>query len=291
MQPSFWSNTIWYILLGISTVIEIIFMIAKVKNLKLLIALFFTMSGMAFCFEVVMFSTHAYSYCPRIIPQLPLDDMVLGNHFSQFSITSTALLIAVSNGTFPWYFISAGIYCLIEEFFIKLGIYSHNWYQTWMTFVTVVLICWITKKIYESSLKGVRHSMLYIYIFFSFFNLYLITLLFSFKMLGIIDFNTYILRDAMKSYNLLAISNQIIITVPCMILYFTKLRWRWKSIALTALYIIIFIEYKAKLIYIKQGWFLIYATVEVFGAYLYVFMLDKLYTKKNVHSCHEEFPE
>lgn len=35
----------------------------------------------------------------------------------------------------------------------------------------------------------------------------------------------------------------------------------------------VFIEYKMKLLLIKQGWFLIYTTIEIFAAYFYVIML------------------
>jgi len=97
MSLTFWSNTIWYILLGISTIIEIIIIIVKSQNKKRVIALFCTVSGLIFSVEAaMMFLLKSYEYYPMILPQLPLDDMVAGNIFSQFSITATVvLLIAV----------------------------------------------------------------------------------------------------------------------------------------------------------------------------------------------------
>ncbi len=233
---------------------------------------------MTFGFEaIIMFSLKSYSYYPMILRQLPLDDMVLGNLFSQFSITSSVILITVFNLKYYWYFIFAGIYSIIEELFISLGIYSHHWYRTWMTFSGFILLCWIAKKIYKSIPSDIKPVLLYTYVFFSFFNLYLITLSWIFKVSGIIDFNMGILPDSMRSYTLLAVSNMLIITIPCMVIYFSGLKLRWKAIVIVVLYFTVFIEYKMKLLLIKQGWFLIYTTIEIFATYFYVMMLDRLF--------------
>lgn len=98
MNPTFWSNTIWYILLGISTIIELVLIFIKAKNRKLVLAQYFTISGMTFCFEMAIYLYFkAYAYFPMLIPQSPPDDSIAGNLFSQFSVAATALLIAVYN--------------------------------------------------------------------------------------------------------------------------------------------------------------------------------------------------
>jgi hypothetical protein len=241
------------------------------------------LSGITFGFEaVIMFTFKSYNYYPLILPHKPLDDMALGNLFSQFSVTSSVLLFTFFDKKFYWYFMLAGIYSAIEELFIKLGVYSHNWYKTWMTFAGIVILCWVAKRVYKSILTGVRSSLLYTYMFFSFFNLYLITLVWIFKVLGIIDYNLSILRDAMLSYTMLSLSSMLIITIPCMVIYFAKLNWRWKSIIIVALYITFFIEYGMKIIVVKHGWLFIYPTLEIFITYIYVVMLDKLLKSSRV---------
>lgn len=280
MQSAFWTNTIWYILLGISTIAEITFVIAKTKNRKLLLALFFTISGITFSIEAVLFFFKAYNYYPMILPQLPLDDMIAGNLFSQFSITASLLLIVFLGMRHYWYFIFAGIYCAIEEFFILKGVFSHNWYQTWITFVGFVFLCWLTKRIYLSCLNRLRSVHLYIYMLFSFFTLYLITLLWVFKLAGIINFSTKVFDDPLRSYASLAIFNMLIITVPCIFIYFSKLKWPWKTAIIMGLYVIKYIQCKMNLMSIKQGWFFLYISVEIIGTLLYVFALHRLYDNK-----------
>lgn len=41
----FWTNTIWYVLLGILTLIELIFVMVRVENRKLTIAFYLTLLG------------------------------------------------------------------------------------------------------------------------------------------------------------------------------------------------------------------------------------------------------
>lgn len=89
-----------------------------------------------------------------------------------------------------------------------------------------------------------------------------------------------ILPDAMRSYASLTLSNMLITCITCIIIYFSKLRWLWKSIVFISLYIVVYFEIKMNLIYIKEGWFLIFTTIDIFGAYLYIFILDKLYGKR-----------
>jgi hypothetical protein len=102
---------------------------------------------MAFSIEVTIFCfLKAYNYYPMVFPQSPINDGLAGNLFSQFSITATSLLIAVFNLNDYYFFIFGGIYGIIEELFLKLGIYSHNWYQTWITVLGLILIFWMTKK-------------------------------------------------------------------------------------------------------------------------------------------------
>jgi hypothetical protein len=74
------------------------------------------------------------------------DDGVVGNYFSQFSVSATAMLIAVYELNYYWYIIFAGAYGCIEELFLKLGIYEQYWYRTWMTVASLPVLSWIGKK-------------------------------------------------------------------------------------------------------------------------------------------------
>ena len=285
MSSTFWTNTIWYILLGITTIIEIIIMFYKAENRKSMFALYCTVSGMTFAFEIIIFTLlKSYNYYPMIIPESQYDDAFVGNLFSQFSVSATALLIAVLDLKFYWFFIFAGAYGIIEELFLYLGIYKHYWYQTWMTIVGLVLLFWIAKRMYKSSLTYIGRIWRYVYIFFGLITLHENTM-WSFRtLLGIHTFSENYFKDIGTSLGLLSGLYMLLLSIIIMIIYFLKLKNKWKAIVILALYIAHYIASKLNLMYYKEGWFFIFTTIAIFSMYLYVYVLDKLYcqTEKQV---------
>jgi hypothetical protein len=281
MTTTFLSNTIWYILLGISTLIEMILILKKAKNKKRVIALFLIIAGMTFSFEAVTYCfLRAYDYYPMIIPQSPIDDGLAGNLFSQFSITTTALLIAVLNLKYHWFFVFAVIYGIIEELFLGLGIYSHNWYETWMTMLGLIPLFAVVKRLYKKySIYTNSNIKRYFFMAFALFTLYMPTIFWIPVLTGIITPNTKILPDAMNSYVLICFLNLFVLSITCMIVYFSKLKWLLKSMIILALYFVIYFAYKINLIYVKEGWFLIFSSIDIWGMYLCIFIIDKLMPK------------
>lgn len=145
----FWTNTIWYVLLAFSTIFEVIFSIIKARRRKFVFAFYMTLVGLVLFFKtIILIVFKAYNYYPMIIHTSPFDDVLAGNLFSQFSVAATALLVAAFNLEYYWIIILSGLYGLIEELFLALGIYSHNWYQTWMTVVLLNIYFGWAKKNY-----------------------------------------------------------------------------------------------------------------------------------------------
>lgn len=277
IRSTFWSNTIWYILLGFFCIVQILFASKKAKNCKHLIALFLIISGMTFSFEVIVFFFFkAYNYYPMIFPQSPIDDGLAGNLFSQFTVTSTAILISSLNLKYYWFLIFSLIYGVVEEFFLSLGIYSHNWYQTWMTMLGLVLLFYISKKMYAVKFKQIDPLWKYLFMLFGLFTLHMHIIFWPSILSGIITLNTKLLSDAMISYTLISLTNLFLLSIAWMTIYFSNLTWLWKLTIVFALYGVIYFASSLNIIYVKDGYFIIFSTVDIFGMYLSVFILNKL---------------
>lgn len=281
----FWTNTIWYVLLGILTLIELIFVMVRVENRRLTIAFYLTVLGIVLHFETTIFIfLKAYAYYPMILknPPMPIDDMLLGNLFSQTSVAATALLVAVLNLKYYWFIIFAVMYGIIEELFLALGIYSHNWYQTWMTVFSFPIYLWIVKKMYEGITRGIKPLFYYGYIYLGLFLPNSPTLT---HILLIItrhqDFSTTLLPDPTISRFLIFWVHFHLLSIPIMLMYFLRFKLIWKALVILVLYIIYYIGYKTNLIWIKEGWFLPVSTANIFQMYLSVVILDKLYNTKS----------
>ena len=276
----FWSNTIWYILLSILTVFELIVIFVRAERRKFIFAFYLTLAGITFSFETILFIIlRAYYYYPMIIQTSSFDDALAGNLFSQFSLAATALLVAFFNLKNYWIIIFAGVYGIIEELFLQLGIYKHYWYRTWMTVFAMTLFFWWAKKYYLKNLKYIKPHWHYFNIFFGLFSLDVITVLWGFILSGNQNYSTKFIPDPVGSPYVLAALYYVFLSSIMMIIYYFKLRWRWKAIVILALYAVNYIAYQIEIFYIKEGWFLIFSTVTIFSMYFSVIFLDRLYKK------------
>lgn len=281
----FWTNTIWYVLLGVLTLIELVFIIFKAENRRLAFAFYLTISGLVLYFETAnLIFLKAYAYYPKILqhPPFPYHDVLAGNLFSQFSVAATALMVAVLNLNYYWFIFFAIIYGIIEELFLALGIFSHNWYRTWMTVILLPLFFWTAKIMFIKIKQGIKPIFYCGYIYLGLFPLVIIILIWGFfQLLGIEYGNATLFHDPNNSRFFIFTVYFNLISIPIMLIYFLRFKLIWKTVVILLLYTIYYIGYKLNLIIIKEGWFLPVSTITIFWTYLSVFILDRLYDAKS----------
>lgn len=283
-SSTFWTYTIWYVLLGIITLFELIIVILNAKNRRQIFAFYLTILGIILSLEtIILIFMKAYTYYPMVLKDPPFyfDAVLAGNLFSQFSISATALWITTFNLDFHWFVIFSVIYSMIEELFLALGIYSHNWYQTWMTAVGMLLYFSISKRIYATIIQGVNSVVFYGYIFLGLFPLYVITILWGFMVSGHLSFSTSVFSDPVSSRYFLCLAVFAIPSaVVMMLIYYSSMQWTWRAAAIVMLYIFYYIGCELDLIVIAKGWFAIITTTTMLWMYLSVIVMDKLYDRK-----------
>jgi hypothetical protein len=277
----FWTNTIWYLLLGILTVFVLLFVLIKVKNRKFVFALYMTLTGMALIFETIVKIVYkSYMYYPKIIMNSQYDDSLAGNLFSQFSVGSTALTVAVFQLHPICYTLLAGVYCLIEKIFLAMGIFSHNWYRTWMTFVSLIIFFWVAKKHHREIQEKTKSWIYYLSIFAGMFTLDVVTLIWGFILSGLQDYSRDYFSDPITSRYILAVLYFTVVAIISMLIYFLKLKWQWKTIVFLALYALNFIADRLHIFHIKDGWFLVCSTVTIFWVYFSVRFMEYLFEER-----------
>lgn len=276
----FWTNTVWYIVLGILTLFELTFVMAKVENRKFIFAFYLTLMGIVLNYETIIFIFfNAYAYYPMILkkPPMPIYDMLLGNLFSQTSVAASALLVVVLNLRYYWFIFFAVAYGLIEELFLYLGIYSHNWYQTWMTVVSLPIYFYTAKIMYRKINSGMK-PLLYIgYIYLGVFLTSSPTLSNILIIARLLDFNTTLFPDPVISHFLIFWVHFHVMVIPILLMIYLRFNIFWKALVLILIYIVYFIGYKTNFIWIREGWFIPVSSANIWGMYLSVFVLDRLY--------------
>jgi hypothetical protein len=278
----FWSHTIWYLLLGVVSIIQIIYTLYHSGNRSRTLAFYLTIVGLPLYFEtMVLIFLDAYVYYPKIIYNSnidPFNDVLTGNLFSQFGVASSALLLTVFQKSFYWHVFVAFLYCVLEEFFKALGIYRQHWWETWMTFVGLLLFFKISNWMYIRLDRGLKP----IYYRYGYINLCMFpicTILFLWGILdlfGLMRFTTTLFSNPKISrYGLYVIFFSI--SYPLMIWGYFRQQWMWKIVASTLVGVIIFLGYKYQLLIFREGWFGPISILMILWMYISVWISDTLY--------------
>ncbi len=281
MSSTFWSNTIWYILIGILALVQLIAALHAAKLRKLTFAFFLTIMGITLNLETtILIFLKAYTYYPMIIKHSPnpFNDILAGNLFSQFAVSASTLIAVILNLRFRWYLVIAAAYGGVEELFLALGIYSHNWYRTWMTMAMFPFAIALSKYLYRKILEGIRPIYYYFYIFLGLFSLYVVTILWGIQVAGYLDFSTTVLRDSTNSRYFVALTVFFFIpAVAIMFAYFSKLKVYWRVLPIFLLYLLYGITVRLKLVWMAHGSFWVIAFSTTLWMYLSILVLDKFY--------------
>lgn len=280
MNSTFWTNTIWYVLLGISTIIELVITLYITNRRRLTLAVYITTVGMTLYLEtMILIFFRAYEYYPMILHKSidQYNDVLVGNLFSQFSVSATVLLVVILDLKYYWSFISGIIYGIIEESFIALGVFSHNWYRTWMTVIGLPIIIWMVKKMYSKVLHGIKPLTYYGFIYAGLFTLYVVTLLWGLDVAGVMRFSDTLFENARVSRYGLYLVYYTLASTFLICFYFLELKLRYRFLLVIVLYALFYSGYRLHMIWVKEGWFFAVTTLSILWAYLSIYSLDKLY--------------
>ncbi len=285
----FWSHTIWYLLLGVISLIQVIYTLYYSENRSRTLAFYLTLVGIPLYFEtMVLIFFDAYVYYPKIIRNTNLDpfnDVLTGNLFSQFGVASSALLLTVLQKPFYWHVVVSFLYCLLEEFFKALDIYRQHWWKTWMTFIGLLLLFKISKWMYTHLVRGLRP----IYYYYGYINLGMFPICTILFLWGILDLFS-LMRFSAILYSNPKISRYglylIFLTMcyPLMIWGYFRQQWVWKIVALTLVTVIIYLGYIYHLLIFREGWFGPISIFMILWMYMSVWALDILYVGRGKKS-------
>jgi hypothetical protein len=276
----FWTNTIWYVLLWLFAIAEIIIILKNSEDKKYTIASFFILAGATFFCEIIILRfLKAYDYFPMLFPNSRFNDGVVGNLSSQYLISATALMIAVLKLKFKWNIIFAAAFCVIEILFLRLGIYVQYWYRTWITGVVTILIFIFVKIAYQNNWISKNKFSYFISTSFGLYAFHMLFFMWIARLTGIVEASTAFFNDESRSMPFVALVNLYVIMTVCLISYYSKIKLFWKGVLTFILYAALYFANQIKFIVVKNGFFLLFSTLDIFGMYLLIFFFDKLLTQ------------
>lgn len=283
MSSTFWTNTIWFLLLFISSIVSAILILHKAQNPRFAFAFLFSAIGISFVFEAILvLGFKAYSYYPKLFRDSYLD-IIFGNYFSQISVSATSLLLAVYESSYIWYGVFGFIYFLIEVLFIKLGIYEHFWYKSVYTFFAFILFASLIKIWYKSSKDSKSRLINYLCLYFSVASFSTFTIFLGQRLLGIQLLQSKLFfTDVNRNNTSSGFVYQFIVLNYLIILYKSNLNRVVKAIAFAFLYLAQYLAYRMGYLYITDGLFFLVTSLDLLGCYCLIVVFNYLLVKDKI---------
>jgi hypothetical protein len=156
-------NSYWYLGLGALSLILLIYVFIKTKSMRTLL-LFLSVVGLGFVIEAVIYNfLHSYQYYPKFIKHDPFYDSNMGAIASNaFALPVVATFIAALRKNWIWILFFVVFFAFIEWLFLRLNIYSHNWWRIGFTSMGLPFYFYTAKFLYQKislPLNGVMHSI------------------------------------------------------------------------------------------------------------------------------------
>lgn len=149
------TNSLPFILLLFVHITFLIYTFYKIKDRKSLFILLLSNIGFAYLFEFFTFNLfRSYQYKPKFLKKRFLDN-ILGAFLSQgVFLPFTSIFISAFGYGWKVKVGFAMYFSIIERIFIKLGIFSNNWWRTLYTFFCIPLYFQISDFWYRGLKRG-----------------------------------------------------------------------------------------------------------------------------------------
>jgi len=283
MGDTFWTNTIWYIALAATSAAVLTVVFIKSPHRKFTLGFWLAVLGATYVIEVfLLLVTDAYTYYPMLTTD-KFQDAVLGNFFSQFSVSSTAVLMVVLRLSRWWRVGFSIAYFLIDVLFVQLGIYEHHWYRSYYTLAGFFIYSWLVQKWHHRLLQKPGRL---IYLFTLFFGVFAIagnSIITSLKLLGIQIFQPGFVTDMSKDHTSGSLIYGPVLIILCIALYFWKVKWCVKAGVLAIIATVQYLLIALGLLYIKSGWMTIVILIDILGFYGWTVAVDRLLDSRQLN--------
>ncbi|WNS73839.1 hypothetical protein RRV45_13015 [Bacillus sp. DTU_2020_1000418_1_SI_GHA_SEK_038] len=226
-------NSFWYLSLVFISLIVFILVYIKSNHFRKDLAVYIFAAGLSFFGEViVLILFQAYDYYPHFLKE-HWSDNIVGALISQGFIIPIALMaIGAFQLREKWVILIIFVIILIEELFLRLGIYEHNWWLTWYTFGLLLFASYIMKW-WRRKLNNPSIWMQFITIYMLFtIILHTITFFLS-AVLKLSWYSMDLFESIYKDHTILKTMINIILTIPLTAIVL----FSYKYVTLIALFI------------------------------------------------------
>ena len=276
MGTIFWTNTIWYIALALTSAVVLVIIFTKTSDRSKTFAFYFSTLGFTYVLEVsLLLLFNAYLYHPMIRPDDPFFDSVIGSIFSQVSVSSSIVLICVL-GLSNWWLAGVSLaYFLIDMLFSQLGIYEHFWYRSMFTLAGLFIYGLIVKRLYKCVFNGHLKRIYYPTLFLSVFAITANIIGTIPKLLDLRVFQSAFYSDPSKNHTAAALIYGPVMAVIMIALYKWKSPWWQKAFVFPLLLVCQWGLLQSRVIAVRTGWGIVILLFDLVMFYGWTIIMDR----------------
>lgn len=147
-------NSYWYLGLGILSILLLIYVYVKTKSNRSLL-LFIAMVGLGYLIETIIYNFgHSYQYYPKLIKHDSFYDSNMGAMASNaLTLPAAATFIGALRKNWIWMIFIIFLVAGIEWTFLKLNLYSHNWWKISYTSFGLLIFYFPIAKMFHQLLQ------------------------------------------------------------------------------------------------------------------------------------------
>ncbi len=220
----------WYCALGVVGAGVTVWVLCKKKDYyKNIMFFLFAMMFAFVCEMIVLLFFDSYSYRPGIYTDYYAEN-IFGHIIPNATLwPAVALLVAACSLRYRWVILIAVIFTILDILYTSLGIYVHNWWQTWMTTVGGFGYLALMQKWYfrlSSNRTGVLRFITFWFALLVILKLPISMLLLTGTQLTYIGWFENLYRDS----GVFSVSYNTALTFLCTFFIFVLKKWYWKLI-------------------------------------------------------------
>lgn len=275
-EQTFWKYTIWYVALAVASAGVLTAVFVRSENRRFTAAFWPAVLGCTYTMEVFMLIvTRAYTYYPRLAAD-PFQDAVLGNFFSQYSVSAAAVLLCGLKRPGWWRLGFALAYFLIDVLFVRLGVYAHGWYRSVYTLAGFLIYSWAVGKWHRRLLEKHGRPLWLATLFLAVFAAAGNSVITPLKLLKLQIFTPGFMADMSEDHTCGALIFGVALIVIMIALRLWETRWYVKAAVMAALAAAQYALIPLGLLYTRPGWRAAVIAIDLLGYYGWTALFERL---------------
>jgi hypothetical protein len=269
---------LYYLILAVIGLAIAVFVIYKEKQYYKLITFFLFSATLADLGEVlVLLILDGYSYKLGVFSD-PLADSILTHLILNNTLwPAIAIFIAAYSPRLRWIILTSFIFILLDILYVHLGVYQHNWWQSWMSGLAIFIYC-IFMRFWYSRLD--HNKFLRFMTFSSVFTLFMLLPSVLLLLAGKEFYRIGIFGNVYKDSIVFSLFYYAVISPLCVLFICQLKKWFWKLIPFALILLGDYILMVLGILNFINGWNLYHLTLVRTICVLIFLLLENKYSYK-----------